>query len=228
MRAAGVALLVASALAAPAQAAQVMVVGRSGTLVAPKTASVKAATVKVEGRRCRVAGRTPLAALARTRVRLTLRDYGACGSRAADSGALYVQAVAGQRERGAAGWVYKVDDRTPSLGAGDPSARFRDRSRVLWFWCRDASGCQRTLSARADRTEAAPGETVRVTVRAHDDQGAAIPAAGATVTLGSERATAGADGVAELTVPAGATGTLRAVATRRGLVRSFPVVVRVR
>lgn len=225
-RAAVLSLVLAAALAAPAAAAQIMVVGRDSTLVGPRPASLKQAKVKVGGRRCRVAARTPLAALARTPVRLSLRDYGACG-RPADAGGLYVRGIEGQAERGRAGWVYKVDQRGGSVGAGDPAARFARRAQLLWFWCVDASGCQRTLSVRPERTTASPGETLRVAVRAHDDHGAAIPAAGATVRMRASRAVAGADGVAEVTVPR-RTGRLAVVATQSGRVRSFPAGVAVR
>ena len=225
-RATIVSLLLAAALAGPAPAAQIMVVGRDGTLVQPRAASLKKAVVKVGGRRCRLAARTPLAALVRTPVRLSLRDYGACG-RPADAGGLYVRGIDGQTERGRAGWVYKVDQRGASAGAGDPSARFARRAQVLWFWCVDASGCQRTLSVRPERATASPGATLRVAVRAHDDQGAAIPAAGATVRMGSSHAVAGPDGIAELTVPS-RTGRVAVVATQATRVRSFPARVAVR
>jgi hypothetical protein len=63
-----------------------------------------------------------------------------------------------------------------------------------------------------------------VTVTAYDDNGRGVPAAGATVTLGSASAVSGADGVATLTVPAGSS-TLSAAASAPGLVPSFPVKV---
>jgi hypothetical protein len=47
------------------------------------------------------------------------------------------------------------------------------------------------------------------------------------VRLGSATAVSGADGVATLTVPAGA-GRLRLQATRAGMVRAFPTAVTVR
>ena len=111
-----------------------------------------------------------------------------------------------------------------SAGAGDRSARrLRAGDRLLWFYCRTqrAGGCQRTLEATPDRTTAAPGEMVRVTVRGYDDQGKGVAVQGATVRLGSASAVSGADGVAVLTVPA-ASGTLRLQAERSGMVRAFP------
>lgn len=222
------ALLLLLLLAAPASAAELMVVGRSDTLLAPRTVGEKGARAKVNGRRCRVDGRTALAALIRTPLELGLRDFGACGRRPADAGGLYVRSVAGEAERGADGWVYKIDGRAPSLGAGDPSGRFGRRAAVLWFWCRsEASGCQRTLAVAPARRSVAAGETLAVTVRALDDEGRAEPAGGARVTLGTASAVAGADGVARITAPA-RSGTLDVVATQRGRVRSFPAAVTVR
>ncbi len=226
------AVALAAVCAFPAQAAagakvDVMVAGRSRILRAPGAVTLKTATVKAGGKRCRVAARTPLAALARTSLSFAVRDYGSCSRRPADAAALYVRAISGERERGRGGWVYKIGHKAPGSGAGDPASRLRRGDAVLWFWCRNgAHGCQRTLAVAPDRATAAPGSELRVTVTAYDDDGKGIPGAGATVTLGSATAQADADGVATLTVPA-QTGTLRAVATKKSLVRSFPAVVKV-
>jgi hypothetical protein len=232
-------LIAAAALAAaapaPAAAAtvDVMVVGREGVLKAPKQVRLKPRTVKVAGRRCRVGGATPLSALAARGLRLKLRDYGRCGRRARDAGGLYVRSLAGQRERGMAGWVYKVGRRLGTTGGADPSGpfgtgrRLRDGQRVLWFWCVQASRCQRTLEVRPDRASAAPGEPLRVTVRGYDDLGRGAAVAGATVRLGAATALTDDDGTAVLTVPAAA-GRLDLEAERAGMVPAFPREVRVR
>lgn len=220
----------AAAAPAPASAAKVglMVVGKERVLRKPADVRLKARTVKVSGRRCRVAARTPLAVLAATRLRLGIRDYGACGRRVRDAGGLYVARVGRERERGRGGWVYKVGRRAGSTGAADLAGRrLRHGQRVTWFWCeQDASGsCQRTLDVRPERTLVAPGEALRVTVRGYDDNGRGVPVEGATVRLGAATALTGADGVAVVTVPAGA----RAVeAFKDGLVRAFPREVTVR
>jgi hypothetical protein len=214
-------------IAAPASAADLMVVGRSDTLVAPRAASSKGATVKVAGKHCKIAGQTALAALARTSAKVSVRDYGACGRRTADATGLYVTAVDGERERGTDGWVYKLDDATPSIGAADPSGRFAKDARVLWFWCRGgAEGCQRTLTVTPQQRSVAPGGTLTVRVQAFDDLGRGVAGAGARVTLGSVGATANGSGVARLTVPS-ARGKLGVVATQPGRVRSFPAEVTV-
>jgi hypothetical protein len=224
---------IALALLAPASASaarvHVMVVGKNDVLRAPKTVKLKPRTVKVAGRRCRVAAATPLAALVATKLKLGLRDFGSCSKRPRDAAGLYVAKVGREREKGRGGWVYKVGRRAGSTGAADPAGpfgtgkRIRGGQRITWFWCEQdqSGGCQRTLEVRPDRTSAAPGEALRVTVRGYDDQGHGVAVAGATVRLGSATAVTGADGAAVLTVPA-ASGTQRLQAERAGMVRAFP------
>ena len=108
-----IAVLLALAVPAPAGAAsvQLMVVGKTRVLREAGPVRLKARSVRVGGRRCSVGRATPLSVLAGTRLKLRLRDYGACGRSARDAGALYVRAVAGERAKGAAGWVYKRQDR---------------------------------------------------------------------------------------------------------------------
>ena len=97
-------VVLALAVPAPAGAAsvQLMVVGKTRVLREAGPVRLKARSVRVGGRRCAV-GRTPLSVLAGTRLKLRLRDYGACGRSARDAGSLYVRAVAGERARGALG-----------------------------------------------------------------------------------------------------------------------------
>jgi hypothetical protein len=215
--------LVALVAPAPAAAAEVelMVVGKERVLRQAKDVRLKARTVKVGRKRCRVGARTPLSVLAGTGLRLAIRDYGSCGKRPRDSVGLYVAKVGREREKGRGGWVYKVGRRVDSAGAGDVDGRrLRNGQRVLWFWCEqnDSGGCQRTLEATPERSQAAPGETLRVTVRGYDNNGRGVPVEGATVRLGSATAVSGADGVAVLTVVDG--GKLEAF--KDGLVRAFP------
>jgi hypothetical protein len=233
------ALAVAAALLVPATAdaarVHVMVVGKDRVLRGPKTVKLKVRSVKVGGKRCRVAAATPLSVLAATKLKVALRDYGSCGKRPRDAAGLYVTKVGGEREKGRGGWVYKVGRRAGSTGAADPAGpfgtgkRIHGGQRIMWFWCEQnqAGGCQRTLEVRPDRAGAAPGEALRVTVRGYDDQGGGIAVAGAAVRLGSATAVTGADGEAVLTVPA-ASGTLRLQAERAGMVRAFPREVAVR
>jgi hypothetical protein len=205
-----------------AAAAPLMVVDRGGEVLrGPKQVALKKRTARVGSRRCSVAARTPLSVLLAAKLPLRLRDYGACGRDVRDSGSLYVVAVAGQRERGRGGWVYKLGRRAPGTGAADPISRVRPRTRVLWFWCEQdsAGGCQRTLEVKPERPA---NGSVRVTVRGYDDNGRGLPVAAATVRLGSATATTDAQGQATLPVPAGGG---RVFASKPGLVRSFPVRV---
>ena len=237
MRRALLALVAAGGVAlgaAPAEAARtvrVMVVGKASVLAGPKPVTLVDRTVSVRGRACATGARTPLSALVATKLPLTLRDYGACSRRPADSGSLYVRAIAGEREQGSDGWVYKVGRRVGTTGAADPSGpvgdgrRLRTGQKVLWFWCvKDADdACQRTLEINAPRV-VAPGATFQAIVRAYDEEGSGVPVAGVEVAPG---AVTGPDGVAAVTAPAAA-GALSLAAERPGLVRAFPrrVVVR--
>jgi hypothetical protein len=221
--------LAAAAVPATAHAAEVdlMVVGKERVLRAPTEVRLKERTVKVAGRRCRVGAATPLSVLIATKLKLGLRDYGHCGKRPRDAAGLYVTRVKREREKGRGGWVYKIGRKTPSLGAADPSRRLRNGQRVTWFWCEqdnNTGGCQRTLEARPDRTSAAAGEALTVTVRGYDDLGRGIAVEGATVTLGSATAVTDAAGAAVVTVPA-EPGKRQVEASADGLVRAFPVEV---
>ena len=230
-------IVLAAVVAAPAPAAaatvDVMVVGKSKVLRGAKHVKLKPRAVKVGGKRCRVLGATPLSVLAATKLKLGFRDYGSCGKRPADAAGLYVTKVAGEREKGRGGWVYKVGRRVGTTSAADPSGpfgtgrRLRHGQTVTWFWCElnSAGGCQRTLEVRPDRSSAAPGDTLRVTVRGYDDQGNGVAVPGATVRLGSATAVTGAGGVATLTVAG--SGRQRLQAERAGMVRAFPRVVAV-
>jgi hypothetical protein len=225
------AIFLAVLVAAPAQAATVdlMVVGKERMLRAPKEVRLKQRTVKVGARRCRVGARTPLSVLAAARLPLGIRDYARCGDDPKAASGLYVAKVAGEREKGRGGWVYKVGRRAGTTGAADPTGRrLRHGQRVTWFWCelQASGGCQRTLEARPERRTARPGETLRVTVRGYDDYGRGVAVAGATVRLGSVTTTTAANGVADVIVGP-RTGRLRLSATRAGSVRAFPVTVRV-
>jgi hypothetical protein len=221
----------ALALAAPSFAiaaaprVQQMVVFRDGHALT-KRVSTAATSVRVAGRRCATGNRTALAALARSHVaRLRLRDFGACSSRAADAGGLFVTGIGGDRNRGQRGWVYKVGRRAATAGAGDPAGpfghgRLRARQRVTWFYCVRATDCQRTLEVRAEPTAGG----VVATVRGYDDAGDGVPIEGARVSAGAITGLTAADGRVQLGL---SSGTHRLVARKDGLVRSFTELVEV-
>jgi len=242
-RAAVIALAAGAALAGPPAAAsaasvQVQVVGRTRVLRGPTTVRLTdKRRVDVGSRRCTVSGATPLAVLARARLTVRLKDYGACGSSTRDAAGLFVRRVGPDRNRGRDGWVYKVGRRAGTAGAADPGGSFgdgrrlRDGQRVTWFWCvlSASDSCQRTLEVTPARSSVAPGEPLPVTVRGYDDAGHGVVVEGATVSLESATATTGPDGRAIVTTPAdAAAGPLRLTARRDGLVPAFAREVTVR
>jgi hypothetical protein len=230
------ALVVALALPAPAEAAsvRVMVAGKERVLQGARTVRLKAHAVRIGGHRCAVGTATPLAALLGTGARVRVRDdYASCGRNPRDSGGLFVTRVGPDANRGRNGWAYKVGTRAGTAGAADPRGPFgsgplRGGRDVLWFWCvlSRAESCQRTLAVSAPAA-VAPGDPLRVRVRGYDDRGRGVPVAGAAVRAGGASATTGADGTATLTAPA-ARGRMAVRATRAGLVPSFPRPVAVR
>jgi hypothetical protein len=225
-------VVVLAALAPPATAAprlKQMVVFRDGhaRVAQPLLAGT---TVKVGGKRCAVAGGTPLAALVRSAVApLSIRDYGSCSKRPADAASLFVRAIGADRNKGSDGWVYKAGNVLGTAGAGDPGGplgrgRLRAGARVTWFWCHVTTrdkGCPHTLVATVT-----PGSgSLTVRVRRYDDRGKAFAAAGATVHAGSTLATTRADGVARVALPAGRYTVFADQPTR---IRSFPVTAEVK
>jgi hypothetical protein len=194
---------------------QALVVGKNGWTAGPRTVAVRALRVN----RCRLRAGLPIGVL--RALREPFRAEGSCSS-------LYVNQVRRDRERGAGGWVYKVGRRLPSRSASDPGGRLRSGRRVLWFWCRRAGACDRTLttSGRSSRTR------MRVTVTAYDDFGRGRRVAGATVLvrrLGARRRSAfrtGRDGTVLVRVTRGR--RYRVDSRRGGMIRGFPTAVRAR
>jgi hypothetical protein len=223
-----VAVPAAAAAGAPPRVGQ-LVVFRDGS-VKEKSVRAKRVTVRVTGHSCALPAATPLAALAASRVApIGFRDFGSCSRRTRDAGGLFVRSIGRDVNAGEDGWVYKVGRRLGTAGAADPTGAFgrgllKPRAQVLWFYCHFQSGsCQRTLSLTRVAT-GAPGQ-VTVSVRAYNDQGRGVPAAGATVRVGSATAITGADGRATVTATAGAH---RIHADQAGRIRSFTTRVVVR
>jgi hypothetical protein len=196
-----------------------MVVFRSGKALERKV-STAGVRVRVGRRQCAVPARTTLATLVRSRPgRIRLRDFGSCSSRARDASGLYVKSIRRDKARGQMGWVYKVGRKAATAGAADPSGpfgrgRLRAGQRIVWFYCRRATNCQRTLQARP----VAQAGAVVVKVVGFDDGGRGVAVAGATVHVGRATAVTGSDGKARVAVPPGG---YRVYAAKRGLVRSF-------
>jgi hypothetical protein len=199
-----------------------LVVFRDGSFK-EKTARARRIAVRVKGRRCLLPEGTPLAALASSKVaKLGLRDFGSCSVRARDAGGLFVNSIGSDVNAGQDGWVYKVGRKLGTAGAADPTGPFghgplKYGAHVLWFYCHFSNGsCQRTLSFTLTATK--PPGGLEVHLRAYDDQGRSVPAAGATVHVDAVTAVAGADGSATLTTSA---GTHKMWAEQSGRIRSF-------
>jgi hypothetical protein len=216
------ALVAAALLALPAGGAgaatprvQALVVGRNGWTVGPRTVAVRALRVN----RCRLRAGLPIGIL--RALRQPFRAEGSCSS-------LYVSQIRRDRERGAGGWVYKVGRRLPGRSASAPAGRLRSGQKVIWFWCRRAGACQRTLSTSARSSRG----RMRAIVTAYDDFGRGRRVAGATVLvrrLGARRRSTirtGRDGTVLIRVTRGR--RYRVDSRRRGIVRGFPTVVRAR
>jgi hypothetical protein len=216
------AALVALSLAVPvAEAAaprvRAMVVGKSGNVVA----GVKQVRLRsFRHRRCRIRPGLPLGVLHFLRV--PFRTRGGCQS-------LYVYTAHGAREAGQAGWVYKVGTRGGTAAASDPSGpfgtgRIRGGSEVVWFWCRRALRCQRSLKVTGER-RIRVGGTLRVRVRGYDDFGRGKVIRRATVAVGRARVRTNRRGVASIRMIR--RGLFRLRASKRGLVPAFPIGIRV-
>lgn len=210
---AGVAL--SSAAPAPSAGAaprvQAMIAWNDGGVTGPR--SMTLGPVRVG--RCPIGAGSPLAVL--RGFDEPFRARGSCD-------ALYVFQVGRDRERGAAGWVYKVGRRLPSVSA----SRYRVRSgaHVTWFWCRQANACQRTLSLSVRSS----GGLARVKVVGYDDFGRGRRIRGATVGVSRPgrrfSVRSGRDGVATFRTRRGS--SVRLTARRRGTIPAFPRTVRVR
>jgi hypothetical protein len=223
---------------APAPPVQIMVVGAGNVILSqPRAISSAAIDIGVSGRACAIAAATPLAALTDLhRVGgpgFAVRDYGHCTSSPRNSGQLFVYSIDGESNHGQNGWEYKVNGRSGTTGAGDPSGPLGNGrllssgSRVLWFWCQAvAGGCQRTLEVSAPKA-VSRGGSVSLRVTGYDNEGRGVPMSGARVTLGSSAAVTGASGKVTLRAPS-RSGFYGVRATRPGSVPSFPQLLQVR
>ncbi len=221
-----VVVAVALGAAAPPEASdaagprvRAMVVGRSGDVVA----GVKRVRLDAfRHRRCRIRAGLPLGAL--QFLRMPYRSRGGCD-------ALYVFQVGRSRAFGQQGWVYKVGTRGGTASASDPSGpfgdgRIRSGSEVVWFWCRQALNCQRSLRVSGPR-RVRRGGRLRMRVRGYDDFGRARAIRGVGVTVAGRFARTSRRGYATFRMPR-RSGVFRLRASKRGLVPAFPVGIRVR
>jgi hypothetical protein len=216
--AAVVALVLSAAVPTAAAAAprvQMMVVGRTKTLVAARAITLKRTTVKIGHRRCAVPAGTALAGLVATHVAVRVTDVAGC-----DPASMFVRQIGPDANRGLGGWEYKIGTRDPSAGAGDPAGRVRAGQQVLWYWCVRAGDCQRTLSLSIRFLGKI--RIARVHVRGYDDTGHARAIAGATVHFGALTFTTNPRGIANVPMTP---GRYTVYADKPGLVQSFPTKV---
>jgi hypothetical protein len=216
-------LLAALVLAPVAEAAgprvRAMVVGKSGSVMA----GVKSVRLDAfRDGRCRIGEGLPLGVLHHLRV--SFRARGGCESR-------YVFQIGRSRAAGRQGWVYKVGTRSGTASATDPSGpfgsgRIRSGSEVVWFWCRRALRCQRTLRISGPRRVRSRGR-LRMRIRGYDDFGRSRPIRGVGVTVAGRFARTNRRGYATFRMPP-RRGVYRMRASKRGLVPAFPVGIRVR
>ncbi len=219
---------------------EMMIVGAGNEIIAqPLVLSAPPSVIDTSHGSCAVAEGTPLAALAafrRTRgPAFSVRDYGHCTSSPNDSGQLFVYSLDGETNHGQNGWEYKVDNRSGTAGAADPSGPFgtghglAPDSKLIWFWCQAvAGGCQRNLEVIAP-AGVRSGATFTVRVLGYDNSGHGIAMSGARVSIAGSRsaATTSSSGRATLRAPS-RRGTSIVKATRPGSVPSFDTVLQVR
>ena len=198
----------AGALAAPS--VQMMVVGRTKTLLNARVVKLRAGTVKVGHSHCAVPAGTALSGLLSARLAPRVIDAGGC-----DPASMFVKRVRHDANHGQAGWEYKVGHAAPSFGAGDPGGRLHAGEQLLWFWCLRASSCQRTLSL----TSQVRGGMDQFHVIGYDDNGHGRSVSGATVHIGSQKMVTNAHGWVSAALKP---GNYQVFATKSGLVRSFP------
>ncbi len=220
------------------RAIDVMVVGAGNViLVSPTTMNIPQTTVRTAHGACGVAEATPLGALLvlnRTRgLSFALRDYGHCTGSPSSSGQLFVSSLDGETNHGQNGWEYKVNGRSGTTGAADPSgpfgtgSRIASGSKILWFWCESfGGGCQRTLEVGVPAS-VSRGASFTVRVTGYDNNGNGKPMSGATVTVPGSSAVTGGLGTAILRAPSRG-GLVSVRASRPGSVPAFPAAVTVR
>ena len=208
-----VAIVLLPAAASAATRVEMMVVGRTSTLLSARTVSLAKARVRAGHRSCTVPAGTALSGLLAARLPLGVSDVAGC-----DPASMFVRRIRGDANQGAGGWEYKVGHSDPSAGAADPVGRLRTGQRLLWYWCVRAGACQRTL----DLGFRFHHGVAEVTVRGYDDTGHGRLVPGATVHFGTQSLSTNSSGYVD--VPS-APGRYLVYATKAGMVQSFPIEV---
>ena len=123
----------------------------------------------------------------------------------------YLDAIGPDTAAGVIGWMYLVNNASPSVGAADYVLKSGDD--VLWYY--GDYGLTPTRVTPSTTTTMSGG-TITVTVEAYSGT-AWSPLAGATVSAGALTSTTNASGNADLTLP---DGTYRISASKSGAIRS--------
>jgi hypothetical protein len=207
------AVLVPASAAPAAPRVHAMIAWADGGVTGPRTLTLSSLRVG----RCSLGAGLPIA---------VLRGFGKPFRTEGSCEALYVSQVGRDRERGQAGWVYKVGRRLPGVSSSSSRARVRSGAHVTWFWCRRAAACQRTLSTSVRSR----GGRVTVRVMGYDDRGHGKRIAGASVRVRRPGRTfsvrTGRRGTATFRTRRGY--RIRLGARKHGLVPAYPRTVRVR
>jgi hypothetical protein len=91
----------------------------------------------------------------------------------------YVDQIARYAAAGQTGWVFKVNGKSPPVGADQ--VKLQDGDSVLWYWAQfGAAGGPKTLALKKTRANCYAAVQ-------QDDNGAETPAAGAVLHVGSKR-----------------------------------------
>src|SRR5258708_37200127 len=150
-----------------------------------------------------------------------------CHCSASNSGSVSVSYLDGETNLGPNGGESKINSRSATTGAGDPSGPFGNGrllasgSRVLWFWCQSfAGGCQRSLEVSVP-SSVSRGASFTVAVPGYDNNGRGQPMSGAHVSVTGSSAVTNGSGRATLRAPSRG-GSDGGRAARPGSVPSFP------
>jgi Domain of unknown function (DUF4430) len=186
------------------------------SLVVPATAFAATVHVRVEGKTRTLFGPTELSVTASTPLE-AIEQASIIGELyyhvTQSSFGPYVDQIGRYGATGSSGWVFKVDDVSPPVGAD--KVQLKDGDRVLWYYADfGQTGGPATLTVKT-----APGACY--TAIAFDDNGKPVSIGGLTWHVGSKRTVSGAVGTKfcpgphpGVLVRATATGAIRSNAVK--------------
>jgi hypothetical protein len=143
-------------------------------------------------------------------------------------GALFVSSVVGEEPQGARGWMYRVDYRTPGVGAdqfilGETTPPDPPHEEVLWYY---GNWGDAPLRISLSDTEVYAGDEFTATVTYYSDESDEwLPCEGATVRGAGRGHETGSDGTVDIGIDS--EGTFRLFAEKDGCIRSDRIRIRV-